>query len=40
MSFLEKIFEEAGKHRCVALGVTELLAVASVEREVIAEVQS
>ncbi len=40
MSFLEEILEEAGKHLCAALGVTELLEVSPVERERIAEVQS
>jgi hypothetical protein len=40
MSLFEEILGEAGKHLCAAPGVIELLSVAPVEREKIAEVQS
>ena len=40
MSFLEEILEEAGKHVCAALGMTELPEVSPEERERVAEVQS
>lgn len=39
MSFLEEVLEEAAKHACIALGVTEQLSKVPLERERAAEVQ-